>query len=122
MPQNRTHSLHEALGEAETLAGRYLFGFEGNVALADLGEGSCFGARLEELVGRSVLVATAGQLDAALALIELDGLARRMTICPSDLKPEYLPPIIADAEIDAIVTNPDNEAYDELGIEILRCG
>jgi acyl-coenzyme A synthetase/AMP-(fatty) acid ligase len=54
-------------------------------------------------------------------LIELDGLARRMTICPSDLKREYLPSIIADAGVDAIVTEPGNASFDQLGPPVFAC-
>ncbi len=121
MPQNRTPSLREALLGGGDLAGRSLFGFEASVALADVARGSAFGARLDDLAGRTVLVATSGQLGAALALIELDGLARRMTICPSDLPKEYLPAIIADASVDAIVTDPGNATLDGFGIPVFAC-
>jgi acyl-coenzyme A synthetase/AMP-(fatty) acid ligase len=43
------------------------------------------------------------QLTAALALIELDGVARRMVLCPADVAPEHLPAVIQDAEADAWV-------------------
>jgi acyl-CoA synthetase (AMP-forming)/AMP-acid ligase II len=75
------------------------------VTLAQLTTGSCLGGRAGELDGRSVLLATSGQLLAGLALIEIDGVARRMLLCPPDLKTEHLASIIADAEIDAIVTD-----------------
>ena len=43
------------------------------VRLAALAEASSLGGHLEELRGRTVLIATRDQLTAALALIELDG-------------------------------------------------
>jgi acyl-coenzyme A synthetase/AMP-(fatty) acid ligase len=43
------------------------------------------------------------QLIAALALIELDGVARRMVLCPPDVAPEHLPGVMRDAEADACV-------------------
>jgi acyl-coenzyme A synthetase/AMP-(fatty) acid ligase len=70
------------------------------------------------LRGRSVLVATADQLTAALALIELDGIARRLVLCPSDLHPQYLPFVIEMADVDAIVFDADNPSLDACGI---RC-
>jgi acyl-coenzyme A synthetase/AMP-(fatty) acid ligase len=74
-----------------------------SVALAELAAGSTFGATLESLRGRSVLIATREQLPTALALIELDGVARRMVLCTPDLTPEQLAGVAATAQADAIV-------------------
>jgi acyl-coenzyme A synthetase/AMP-(fatty) acid ligase len=65
--------------------------------------GSTFGSALESLCGRSVLIATREQLPTALALIELDGVARRMVLCTPDLAPEQLAGVAATAQADAIV-------------------
>ena len=81
-----------------------------SVTLADLARGSSLGGRRGELAGRSVLIATGDQLTTALALIELDGIARRLLLCPSDVSAEHLPAVIADAEIDAIVTSDEKPA------------
>jgi len=75
------------------------------VSLATLKAQSCLAGRSGELSGRSVLLATSGQLLAGLALVEIDGVARRMLLCPPDLKAEHLQSIIADAGIDAVVTD-----------------
>jgi acyl-coenzyme A synthetase/AMP-(fatty) acid ligase len=58
---------------------------------------------LPGLVGANVLVRTRSQLAAALGLIALDGMARRIVIAPPDVKAEHLPSVIARAEIDAVV-------------------
>jgi acyl-coenzyme A synthetase/AMP-(fatty) acid ligase len=76
-----------------------------SVRIADLVRGTCLCGRLASLSGRSVLIATASQLTAALALIELDGVARRLLILPPDLDPDHLGALIAGAEIDAVVTD-----------------
>src|SRR5260221_4308084 len=73
------------------------------VALEQLRAGSTFGSALESLRGRSVLIATHEQLPAALALVELDGVARRMVLCTPDLTPEQLAGVAATAQADAIV-------------------
>jgi len=86
-------------------AGRGLHGRGASVALRDLACATSLGGRLAELAGRAILVATGDQLTAALALIELDGVARRLVLCPPDIAPEHLPAVIADAEIDAVVTS-----------------
>jgi acyl-coenzyme A synthetase/AMP-(fatty) acid ligase len=75
------------------------------VALAALAGGSIFGPTLESLRGRSVLIATREQLPTALALVELDGVARRMVLCTPDLTPEQLAGVAATAEADAIVVD-----------------
>jgi len=75
------------------------------VSLTDILSQTCLDGRLGELSGRSVLVSMSGQLMAALAMIELDGIARRMLLCPPDLNPDHVSALIDDADIDAIVTD-----------------
>ena len=84
-------------------ADRFFFDRAAQVRLADLARGTSLGGALAELAGRSVLIATSSQLTSALALIELDGVARRMTILPPDVDRAHLGALIADAEIDAVV-------------------
>jgi acyl-coenzyme A synthetase/AMP-(fatty) acid ligase len=81
-----------------------------SVALADLAGGSTFGAALESLRGRSVLIATREQLATALALVELDGVARRMVLCTPDLSAEQLARIAATAQADAMVLDASSTA------------
>src|SRR5579859_6390796 len=88
------------------------------VRLAALAEGSSLGGRLEELRGRNVLLATRDQLAAALALIELDGVARRIVLCPPDVSPEHLAEISANAEVDAIVSDCDASEFARLGVSL----
>ena len=73
------------------------------------------GGRLADLAGRSVLIATAGQLTTALALIELDGCARRLVILPPDTEADHLDALIAAAGVEAVVTDvetPRRPAFD----------
>jgi acyl-coenzyme A synthetase/AMP-(fatty) acid ligase len=76
-----------------------------SVAIADLASGSTLGGQLESLRGRSVLIATHSQLPTALALIELDGVARRMVLCTPELSPELLAHVASLAEGDAIIVD-----------------
>ena len=69
-----------------------------------LGE-TCLAGRLGELSRRSVLLAVSDQLTSALAMMELDGVARRMLLCPPDLNADHVQSLIEDAQIDAIVTD-----------------
>jgi acyl-coenzyme A synthetase/AMP-(fatty) acid ligase len=105
MHQRSRTSLWNSLRGIGNLSDRFLWGADANVALGDLVRGSALGGRGEELRGLSVLIATREQLTAALALIELDGVARRLVLCPSDLPTEHLPFVIDSAAVDAIVTD-----------------
>ena len=86
-----------------SLPGGTFHGVGAVVRLAALAEASSLGGRLEELRGRSVLIATRDQLTAALALIELDGVARRIVLCPPDLAPSHFPGVIKTADVSAWV-------------------
>src|SRR5207244_1023617 len=77
------------------------------------------GGRLEELRGRSVLLAMTDQLTAALAIAELDGVARRMVLLTPGLAAEHLPAVIAGAAADARVQDTDRSSPGrEIGIGI----
>ena len=89
-------------------ADRFFFDRAAQVRVADLAHGTSFRGGLGGLAGRSVLIATSSQLTSALALIELDGVVRRITILPPDVDRAHLNALIADAEIDAVVI--DDEA------------
>ena len=98
-------------------AGGRLHGIRHIIPLADLAHATSLGGRLEELRDRSVLLLAKDQLSAALALIELDGVARRMVLCPPDVAPEHLSSVIKDAEADAWIGD-DSSAGEDLGIPV----
>ncbi|HUC48881.1 MAG TPA: fatty acid--CoA ligase family protein [Xanthobacteraceae bacterium] len=93
---------------------RCFFGRAARACYSHLSRGTCLGGRLAELTGTSVLLAAGNQLTAALAPIELDGVARRITILPPDAAPEHFVALIAGAEVDAVVgdLNSPSEFYD----------
>jgi acyl-coenzyme A synthetase/AMP-(fatty) acid ligase len=99
----RILALREYLGPE--LKGRTISDARHTVSLTDVLRYSCLVGGCRELSGRSVLLATSGQLLAALAMIELDGVARRMLLCPPDLDPDHILALLAGAEVDAIVTD-----------------
>ena len=98
-------TLHDQLVCGANCADQYLHATRSSCILTKLLRGSSLSIRPSELYGLSVLVATRDQLTAALTLVEIDGLALRLVLYPPDLPPEYLPQIVTDAEIDAIVTD-----------------
>jgi acyl-coenzyme A synthetase/AMP-(fatty) acid ligase len=67
--------------------------------------GSVLTPGAENLRGRSVLLASTDPFLAALALIELDGQARRLTLYPPDLALEHLSYVMRYAEVDAVVSD-----------------
>src|SRR3984893_1285653 len=75
------------------------------VSLTNILAETCLVGRACPLAGRSVLLAVADQLISAIAMTELDGVARRMLLCPPDLNPDHIQTLIEEAEIDAVVTD-----------------
>src|SRR5262249_20280383 len=96
----------------------FLHGRNASVALDHLVHGSSLGGDLTALDGACVLVLTFDQLTAALTLIELDGVARRMILCPADFPREHLPAGIAKAGVDAIVSDEDTRELRRLGVPL----
>jgi non-ribosomal peptide synthetase component F len=100
------------------LKGRTLSDARHAASLTELSDQTCLKGRLAELSGRSVLLAVSSQFLASLAMLEIDGIARRMLLCPPDLNTDNLQALIEDAEIDAVVTDqPDRFAV--LGIALI---
>jgi acyl-coenzyme A synthetase/AMP-(fatty) acid ligase len=103
-PCNSFPSLRDAIDVGGTPPPGYLIGAEQRTALGDLLQGSAIASGVENLRGRSVLLTSANQFLVAQALIELDGLARRVTLYPPDLALEHLPYVMCYAETDAVVS------------------
>src|SRR5271167_621115 len=97
--------LRDAIEVGGTSPPGNLIGAEHRTALVDLLQGSAIASGVENLSGRSVLIASADPFLVALALIELDGLARRLTLYPPDLALEHLPYVMCYAEVDAVVSD-----------------
>ena len=104
------------------LSGRQILGPDASVPLSEIASGTNLAVDRQTLSGQSLLIATGDQMTAALALIELDGVARRMVLTPPDLRPEYLSAIVADAEVDAIVSDLDPETFTATGRPVVGCG
>jgi acyl-coenzyme A synthetase/AMP-(fatty) acid ligase len=113
-----TKSLRDRVASAGGHAGRYLHAARTSVLLTELLTGSSLNIPLAKFRSRSVLVVTRDQLTAALALIELDGLARRLVLFPPDVPREYLSHVIANAEIDAIVSDNELNGLSDLSVSL----
>src|ERR1700689_2447954 len=97
---------------------RWLWDRGRSVYLTDFHRGTILGAGLPSLAGRSVLVAAENQLNAAIALIELDGVARRVVILPPGVEFGHLAEIVAAAQVDAAVTDGGSPSLTILGLPI----
>jgi acyl-coenzyme A synthetase/AMP-(fatty) acid ligase len=100
----------ETLRAAIADSGAGLLGRHASMRLADLGR-----ALDADLSGANVLLRTDDQLFAALALIELDGVAARIVIAPPDVKAEHLAAVIERAGITVVVG--DNVGVDGVRFE-----
>jgi acyl-coenzyme A synthetase/AMP-(fatty) acid ligase len=103
MPRNDLVSLWSLLRASGQLQDVSLIGTVQQVNLADLERGSAMDCDIEQLRGGSVLVATQDQLSAALALIELDGIARRLILCPPVLLQEHVAYVAATGEANTLL-------------------
>lgn len=105
MPRSEPASPSESLSALVPPPGQALCALEGTATLVDLARGSSLDGRIEELRGRTVLLSTSNQLAAALALVQLDGVARRIVLCTPDLPVEHIPYVVATAGVEAVVSN-----------------
>jgi acyl-coenzyme A synthetase/AMP-(fatty) acid ligase len=122
MPQGQPKALRDWLVNDSGHRDRHFWALGASAALADLATGTSLNADLRELAGRSVLIATSEQLTTGLALIELDGVARRITLLPPDMRTEYLPAIVARAGVDVLATDIDLKNFASLGVpRIVNC-
>jgi acyl-coenzyme A synthetase/AMP-(fatty) acid ligase len=103
MSPREVFALRDYLGP--DLKGRTISDARQVVSLTNILEETCLIDRFGELSGRSVLLAVGDQLISAIAMTELDGVARRMLLCPPDLNADHVKTLIDDAEIDAVVTD-----------------
>ena len=122
-PPNAMASIRDRLGDTPQHPQCFLHGDTTSVCLDSVLNGTSLGGRAADLAGRSVLVATRDQFVAALALIELDGIARRLIISTPDLPSEHLPAVVAKADVDAIVSDHDrDDDGPEIALRVLCAG
>ena len=116
MARAEAPSLQDAL--ANTSVTRFFWDRTASACYTDLRHGTSFGGRLAELSDRSVVLATESQLTTALALIELDGRARRIVILPPDVDAADLVAVLAAAEIDAAVVDDKTQQSTALDLPV----
>jgi acyl-coenzyme A synthetase/AMP-(fatty) acid ligase len=121
MEQVKSNSLWTRVRSGDA-GGQFLRNAKTRVVLSGLGAGSAFTSSLHSMADRSVLIWTADQLVAALALIELDGVAKRLVLCPPGLAADDIPVIVRDAGIDTIVIGLEDQGFPEIpGVAVMQC-
>src|SRR5664279_3059476 len=103
MSPRESFALRDYLGPE--LKGRIIADARRVVSLTNILDETCLVGRVGQLAGRSVLLAVSDQLISAVAMTEIDGVARRMLLCPPDLDADHMQTLIEDAGIDAVVTD-----------------
>jgi acyl-CoA synthetase (AMP-forming)/AMP-acid ligase II len=115
-------SLRDALAGFERAGLGDLIDSDGRVALGQTLERSCLGGLAAAARGRRVLLATKGQLAAALALLELDGVAGAMLLCPPDLSVAHRAVVAKTAGADLVVCDSADGPLPGLeGLEHISC-
>lgn len=107
-------TLRGFLAAAGDLSASMLYGSDRSVSLDVAAHCTGFESR-EALRDRSVLIAADDQLTTALALIELDGIASRMILCPPGLDKAHLIGIARQAEVETIVCGEDPSPFGNFG-------
>jgi acyl-coenzyme A synthetase/AMP-(fatty) acid ligase len=102
-------TLRSFLAQAGDLSASMLYGANRSLPLDIAARCTGFQNRAD-LRDRSVLIAPEEQLTAALILIELDGVARRIVLCPPGLTDEHLTGIVRQAEVDTLICDEDRLA------------
>jgi acyl-coenzyme A synthetase/AMP-(fatty) acid ligase len=116
------HTLWDLTARTSVSPRRFVSDGSSRVALIDLAQGSSLGAAREAFLDRSVMILCGRQLPAVLALMQLDGLARRLLLCPPDLADAQLPAVIAEAEVDVILSDSAGPVSPELaGVPVIAC-
>ncbi len=85
MPRNNPTSLCDSIIAAHNLSARVVVGPEASASWSELVGGSVLNERFVEASRCSVVLAESDQFWAGAALVQLDGIARRIVLCPPDL-------------------------------------
>jgi acyl-CoA synthetase (AMP-forming)/AMP-acid ligase II len=116
-------SLWDLVAAAGLPARRFIADANGKMELAQLDGGTTLDIDLEACRDRAVVIFVGQQRAAAVAAVELDGVARRIVLCPPDLSPEYLPFVIAKSEAQILLTDrADPVSVNDGTLSVSRCG
>jgi len=104
-PLPKLQALWHLTNTAGSAPGRFIADSAGLGVLGELLSCGTIAAPLARFRGKSLLVWCKRQRTVVETLLQLDGIAARLVLCPSDFDAAHLAPVIAEAAIDAIVTD-----------------
>jgi len=90
---------------------------------ANLMASSCLDIPWDRLRGKTILLATALQISTVMALLTVDGLAKRVLLATPDLQPHF-PANIAEAGVDLIISEaetPIGAGVNDYGVPVIHC-
>ena len=105
MPRNSPPSLSSSILASGTSNSHVVWGAERSATWEDLATGNIFNYKAGEFRGRSIVLATIDPFAAIAAMIQLDGVARRIVLYPPDLSFEHIAFVAETAAADLIVTD-----------------
>ena len=85
------------------LASRFVADAKVRLPLEVLGSGTSLAAPAKAFAGQCVMLCTTTQLATVCALLELDGLARRIVLCPPGMTPDQLSQAAHEADVTVVV-------------------
>jgi acyl-coenzyme A synthetase/AMP-(fatty) acid ligase len=104
MPHTNRTSLRASILTAGNLSARVDMGTGAVATWGELAGAAAFALRQAEFRGLSVFLETPSSLRAAEAMIQFDGVVRRMVLYPPDMSRDHLAYLASVAETDLIVT------------------
>jgi acyl-coenzyme A synthetase/AMP-(fatty) acid ligase len=113
MRQHSRRSLWDLTGAAADDPERFISDTSVRMSLAAVAKSAGRDGVASELRNQSVLISAHEQMTAALALIALDGIARRIVLCPPDLASAHIPYVIATADVGAVISDHAPDTADD---------
>jgi acyl-coenzyme A synthetase/AMP-(fatty) acid ligase len=105
MPRDSSPSLSNSIVAPGISNSHVVRSAESSATWEDLATGNIFHYRADDYRGRSVVLATVDPFAAIAAMIQLDGVARRIVLYPPDLSFEHIAFVAETAAADFIVTD-----------------
>lgn len=119
----RQPSVWTLLDAARSRRDRFVGDQRTRVTIADLAHGASLEDAAETFRGGSVMIVTRRQLPAVLALCQLDGIVRRLLLCPPELNAGTIEAVLHEAEIDTVVTDGTGPVLKWPGtVRVASCG
>jgi acyl-CoA synthetase (AMP-forming)/AMP-acid ligase II len=95
-------TLTEASGLSST---RYVADCRDVVRLINVASSAALPIDVEQFRGKSVVLSSHSQLVTVLALLELDGVAGRIVLCPPDIDGSHIASVLREGDVDAVVSD-----------------